>query len=137
MKVEDLILNPDNVMDYQAEDVHSKFGDVCLNAHMQINKFIESQIGWTLDGGGRYAEWLNEIGIQHQTENGWWNETAVDPANILAFIKYENEDNESTSLVDNYLNLKKQFNQSKKFSVSMIVGHTIVTDYIESKLEDM
>ena len=79
-------LNVDNVLNWQY-DVNGYKGKECLKHHLEINEIIEEHTGLE-DGGGEYANWLNGIGLEHITDEGWWNQTAVDEDNIRDFIDY-------------------------------------------------
>lgn len=66
--------------------------DECLEAHMTLNTYLDDQLGGSEDWGSKYANWLNSMGFEHQTDDGWWNLIAVTPENIQAFIKFWDDD---------------------------------------------
>ena len=131
-------LTPDNVLDYQEENVHSMLGQKHLELHMQINSYIESlHPSNRVDGGGRYASWLNNLGFEHQTDEGWWNQTAVDLDNIDLFIEWEQWDNANDPTQDNekMLKIKNRIerlqNLPKGVKLDLIEEHVSVDDYLE------
>jgi len=66
---------------------------------MELNEVLSESLLGVRDGGGEYASWLANIGIQYQTDTGWWNTTAVDPENINAFIEYNNAEPDDNLVV--------------------------------------
>ncbi|WP_297532999.1 hypothetical protein [Thalassolituus sp.] len=130
MRVRDIFLTPANVLDYQEENVRSIDGQKHLNYHMELNEALCDATSQGIDSGGEYASWLNNIGIQHQTEFGWWNETAVDKDNMQAFVDYWHGE-QGDSLVDAYLELKNKIKDlPKNLRLEMIGNHTNVRDYL-------
>lgn len=101
MEITDIVVNPDNLDKYSFSTQTVRMGciqlsasmldrkgfDDCLTAHMTLNTYLDSQLG-DGDWGGKYANWLNEMGFEHQTDDGWWNLIAVTPENIQAFIRF-------------------------------------------------
>jgi len=73
---------------------HTREFNKCLKEHMAFNDFLEERITTEtrMDWGGKYATWLNNYGIDHQTENGWWNKHALNPDNYELFIKEQTSD---------------------------------------------
>ena len=87
-KVKEIFLTPKNVMEYQAED-RGWFWDKCLKLHFELNNMLDEVTNEDKnDWGGEYANFLNSICIEHQTDSGWWNQTAVDIDNIQFFLDY-------------------------------------------------
>ena len=104
-----IFLTPDNVYDYQATGRGDVNWSECLKHHLEVNDVLDEELG-NNDWGGRYASWLNNIGLEHQTEEGWWNATAVDFDNMELFVKYYKEDymdDEYSHAVIFYENVKK------------------------------
>ncbi len=91
--LKEIFLNRDNVNDWQHDTSWSN--QECLNHHMELNEALDGALGGRTDWGGRYASWLNNIGVSHQTDAGWWNETAVCRENLLCFVQYWSEEEES------------------------------------------
>lgn len=133
MELSDIKVNPNNIKDYQLNAGSTDFGgasisnwilnrkdlDDCLAAHMTLNSYLIDKVG---DCGGGYASWLNSMGIEHQSDEGWWNEAAVTPENIQAFIKTY-EDEQYDALVKAAV---LRYNR-KKFGHDMI----LVSDFLE------
>lgn len=139
MNITDVVVNPDNIHEYDIPTEPVDLGcatvsawilnrgelDKCLAAHMTLNTFLEEQTDLD-DAGGEYANWLNSMGFEHQTDNGWWNEIAVNPANIFFFIALTN------NIGGAYSNYKlkiediiKRYNKNK-FNHDM----TLVVDFV-------
>ena len=88
-----LLINKNNHKKYdQVTQPWDILWDDAYKAMMDLNSLLEDELGNTIDWGGRYAKWLNELGFEHQTENGWWNLIAIDPDNIQAFIDAMKDD---------------------------------------------
>lgn len=81
------IITPENHAHFTRADYNDWGGKECMNANNSINTYLEEKLGKRFDYGGKYATWLNNFGISHQTDNGWWSLAAVDPDNLEAFIK--------------------------------------------------
>ena len=130
MKVREIFLTPENVLSYQSEDVHSRVGAEHLRLHMDLNSALNEATSASIDSGSQYAAWLNNIGICHQTESGWWNQTAVDKENMQAFVDYWHGDAGDT-LVDAYLELKEKIQSlPKNIRIEMIDRHINVREFI-------
>lgn len=94
-ELKEIFLNRSNVDQWQEEDVHSFDGRECLKKHLELNEALCDALGNKNDWGGRYAGWLNNIGIEHQTDEGWWNETSVCRDNLLCFVEFYSIDEEN------------------------------------------
>lgn len=82
------IINQQNHAEFTKANETWEYGwKKCMEANNSINSYLEEKLGGRFDYGGRYATWLNNFGISHQTDNGWWSLAAVDPDNLEAFIK--------------------------------------------------
>lgn len=131
-------LTPDNVLDYQEENIYSYRGRKHLDLHTAVNTYIESlHPNKHIDGGGRYAVWLNKLGFNHQTDVGWWNQTAVDLDNIHLFIEWELWDNGDNPEQNNekMLRIKSRIerlqNLPKGVRLDLIDHHAKVESYLE------
>ena len=89
IKIREPKIKSENVLDFQSENVHSFEGQKCLEMHFDLNLALDECLGGRNDWGGRYAGFLNRIGLEHQTDSGWWNETAVDMKNLQFFVDWE------------------------------------------------
>lgn len=91
MKLEEIRINPSNhaQYDYPFYDYSRASREKVLDFCNDIPDFIKQEVGIDADWGAEYANFLQGIGIQHQTENGWWSLAAVDPDNITYFIKVQ------------------------------------------------
>jgi hypothetical protein len=71
--------------------------DDALAAMMDVNDVLDEELSsyHSQDWGGRYASFLNSIGIDHTTDNGWWNLTSINPENIQLFIDFTVNDMEA------------------------------------------
>jgi hypothetical protein len=82
------IITPENHAHLtRASETYEYAWKECMEANNSINSYLEEKLGKRFDYGGRYATRLNNFGISHQTDNGWWSLAAVDPDNLEAFIK--------------------------------------------------
>lgn len=128
-------LTPDNVMNSENQvDCRSWESDKCLRLHMEINDYIEFLCdNNSFDGGGRYASWLNNLGFQHQTDNGWWNETAVDLDNINLFAEWYKWDgdlrNEKLESIRSRIDLIKNA-KAMKVGVQLIAEYSKISDFL-------
>lgn len=130
-KVKQIFLTPNNVLDYQEDDVYSFEGRKHLVLHMELSAAIEDSLNSKCgDGGGLYAEFLNNIGLQHQTDKGWWNETAVDLDNIQFFVDYHNGELEGEYYDDVERLKEKLSNMPKGVCIELKPDHTNVEDYL-------
>lgn len=135
MEITDIAVNPDNISDFDLSTssvdlgcarvgawlLNGKALDSCLDAHMTLNSYLSEKTGGD-DAGGKYANWLNSMGFYHQSDNGWWNEIAVTPENILSFVKtYEDEK------FDELVNCSIERFKRKKFNHDM----TLVSEFLE------
>lgn len=61
-----------------------------LDIQTDIHRFLDDTLAGlgNKDWAGQYATFLNKLGIEHQTKNGWWNEAAVNHENLKAFVKF-------------------------------------------------
>jgi hypothetical protein len=57
-----------------------------LTAMSDVNAMLAEELGGNIDWGGKYASWMDSLGIGSTTENGWWSLAAIDPDNIQLFI---------------------------------------------------
>jgi len=98
---EEIVLpfNPKNVGHFDPDtdspwtSFGSEHGKRAMAAHDSLVSLFDERIGGgeRVDHGSDYANWLNALGINHQTENGWWNRAAVDPRNIATYINFRND----------------------------------------------
>ena len=99
MEIPDILITPDNhhVFNLSEEEylwTHSIIFNSCFRANNSINEYFEAVLGDGQDWGGEYATWLDRIGIDSNSENGWWSIAAVDRENIEAFIEFEQDETE-------------------------------------------
>lgn len=135
MEITDIVVNPDNFSDFDLSTESVSLGcasvsawmvngrelDACLDAHMTLNSYLSEKTGGD-DAGGKYANWLNSMGFEHQSDNGWWNIIAVTPENIQSFIKtYEDEE------FDEKINQAISRFKRKTFNHDM----TLVSEFLE------
>ena len=61
-----------------------------LDVQTDIHRFLDKSLNrfGNKDWAGQYATFLNKLGIYHQTDNGWWNEAAVNHENLKAFLEF-------------------------------------------------
>lgn len=135
MKVREIFLNRKNVHEYQEDNVDCYYGRKCLDKHMEVNDALTDAIeNKSIDSGGRYASWLNDIGINHQTDEGWWNETAVCSENMQLFADYEN-DVVDPVITDAYLDIKSKLNNLPKgVTIEMKEAYVDVEQFIRDTL---
>lgn len=130
MKVNNITLTPDNVLNYQSDDVHSIDGRMHLGLHMELNEAIEDALIYKkCDGGVKYAGFLNNLGIEHQTDKGWWNQTAVDTDNMQFFVDYQNGDlsEEDQELVSKAMTTVRQIPSRVKYELES--NYVTVSDF--------
>lgn len=135
MEITEIAVNPNNLHRFNlptgmvdlgcasisAWALNGKELDSCLEAHMTLNSYVEEQTGVD-DAGGKYANWLNSMGFEHQSDEGWWNEIAVTPENIQAFVATYKDiafDERIESAIERY--------SRKKFRHDM----TLVSEFVE------
>ena len=90
-KIEALTLNPENVLGYQESD-RGYYWNKCMELHSELYTLFDEVLGQANDWGGTYSSFLESLGLAFQTEQGWWNQTAVDKDNIFIFISYYLDD---------------------------------------------
>jgi len=136
MEITDIAVNPQNLSEWSFSTEPVDLGiatfsarllkpqayNDCLTAHLTLNNFLDDQLGGTEDWGSKYANWLNSMGFDHQSDDGWWNLIAVTPGNIRAFIKFWDDD-EYQAVV---LAATERYNR-KKFKHDF----TLVSDFVE------
>lgn len=127
-------LTPENVMDHQLESGRWGFNK-CLDLHMEINSYINHICGnEKFDGGGEYADWLNSLGFSHQTDEGWWNKTAVDIRNIELFAEWWKWDSdfpsEKMEAIKSRIEAAKALSNFKGMSINMLEHHCVVESYL-------
>lgn len=129
-------LTPENIMlpKHQVES-NSWGSSKCLDLHMEINSYVEFLCGNDgCDAGGHYANWLNSIGFQHQTDDGWWNATAADLENIELFAKWYKWDGELIDLqlmkIKRRIEVFEEFKSMRGARVELIDRHSKVSDYL-------
>lgn len=135
MEITDIVVNADNYDQFNLSTKSVDFGcatvsawmvngrelDKCLDAHMTLNSYLEEKTPYQ-DAGSKYANWLNSMGFEHQSDEGWWSLLAVEQETIECFVKYANDDDYKV-LVDSAIERYKR----KRFA------HEIksVSDFIE------
>lgn len=128
MEITDIVVNADNYDQFNLSTKSVDFGcatvsawmvngrelDKCLDAHMTINSYLSEKTNYQ-DAGSEYANWLNSMGFEHQSDEGWWSLLAVEQDTIESFVKYANDDNYKT-LVDAAIERykRKRFNHEIK-----------------------
>ena len=90
-KIEALTLNPDNVLDYQELD-RGYYWNKCMKLHSELHTLFDEVLGEANGWGGTYSSFLESLSLAFQTDEGWWNQTAVDKDNIFIFISYYLDD---------------------------------------------
>ncbi len=96
---------------------------VALELNNDINKYFDEVFNSSsVDWGGKYATWLNNLGIPNETDNGWWSLAAIAPENIQAFIRdYTDETDEYTERIENVMKairlMKKTHNVTAKINI--------------------
>ena len=92
MKITDIKVTPENHSQYNLE-YHEWNKQKCLDAHTTLNEFLDNELGsMSQDWGGQYASFLDRMGIDSNSENGWWSIDAVRHENIEAFIDFKNDE---------------------------------------------
>ena len=92
MEIQDIRITTDNYQDYDLSPDEHWSGSIAWNNALDVQSDVHRFLDNKLDGygskdwAGKYATWLNNQGIEHQTDNGWWGEAAVSHSNLLAFI---------------------------------------------------
>lgn len=89
-----------------------------LDIHNDINKYLDEKLDSSItDWGGQYASFLQNVGIEHQSDNGWWGILAVDPENIQLFVDYNLEDETGERINEE---LVSEYNRTKAFYKKLI-----------------
>jgi hypothetical protein len=123
-------INPDNHSRYDCPPNDSWNFNKCLEVHNDIDLYFSSKLGSTItDWGGRYASFLNDIGIDHQSDNGWWSIYAVNHKNIEAFVSYYSDDPDNSNIVHQYESARDIYSTIKKAGF-VNHKHKIVKDAI-------
>lgn len=123
IKISDLTLNPGNVREYNPE--HWSDGNA-MDVHTEINEFLDQFVPGD-DMGGRYATFLNRLGFDHQTDNGWWNHYAVERKNLISFLKcFFNDEHH-----DKVKRVQELIKQQKQLSSRQILHMGFVDEIIE------
>jgi len=127
-------LTPDNVLQYQSEGRGWSF-DKCLELHMEINSYINHLCdNDNFDGGGEYALWLNRLGFSHQTDEGWWNKTAVDLKNMELFSEWYKWDpdvpNNKMEVIKARINTGLELSKHKGLRLNLLDHHCVVESYL-------
>lgn len=59
-----------------------------LDAHTSINDVLDANLGDRHDWGAKYNEFLSGVlGLPANSDNGWWSRAAVEPGNLIAFMR--------------------------------------------------
>lgn len=131
VELKEIFLNQNNVNEWQEEDVHSFRGRECLDKHMELHSALDDALGGRTDWGGRYASWLSNIGVSHESDAGWWNKTAVCRENLLCFVQYYSEEEES-EMAKAYDKRKEAIeNLPKRCSANSIDCYVNIRDLLE------
>ncbi len=99
MELNEIRINPENFQSFDlSSESHwsgSKAWKDALDIQTDIHRYLDEKLAdfGSKDWAGRYATFLNKLGIAHQTDNGWWDEASVMPENLTAFIDFESDDN--------------------------------------------
>src|SRR5438270_3235310 len=80
-------VNPENHSEYDLDSRNQFHFNKCMDVHNDIGLYLSYKVGAKADLD-KYASFLNDVGITHQSDNGWWSVYAVDPKNIESFISY-------------------------------------------------
>ena len=133
-KIEALTLNPDNVLEYQENRTGGFYWNKCMELHSELYTLFDEVLGGGNDWGGAYSSFLESLSLAFQTDEGWWNQTAVDKDNIFIFISYYLDDTfiEESDLA--VLEFIRDVNKAtprkyKKFSESHINIYTMINEY--------
>ena len=88
-----IAVTPDNhaAFDTDAESGTRQF-DVSTTAMNDLNAALSETLGEGPDWAAIYANWLEGLGIGHQSDNGWWSLAAINPDNIKCFIEDYTDD---------------------------------------------
>jgi len=118
-----LLINPENHAHFtRATETYEWAWKECMDANNSIHNYLDEKLGSRrLDWAGRYASFLNNWGISHQTDNGWWSKAAVNLQNLEAFIRYEDPKDEDLDW------------QTKAYDLSVIINGLKKIGRFESK----
>lgn len=96
MEINEIRVNPKNHSRFDVESYPTWTAEFkeSLDAMCDINEFLCSKLDEYDDWGARYATWLDNLGIESNSDNGWWSKAAVTPENIEAFLEFQTEENE-------------------------------------------
>jgi hypothetical protein len=124
MEWKDIIVTVENHKEYNPE--YQEWNkEKALHAHTSLNEFLDYKLGSRkLDWGGRYASFLDKMGIDSNSENGWWSINAVRHENIKAFLDYETND----EFMENYHIAHEKISKIKGFKHS----YFLVTELINA-----
>ena len=132
-KIEALTLNQENVLEYQESD-RGYYWNKCMELHLELYTLFDEVLGQATDWGGTYINFLESLGLAFQTDEGWWNQTAVDRDNIFIFISYYLDDTFIGESDLEVLEFIRDVNKAtprkyKKFIESHTNIYTMLNDY--------
>ena len=89
MTVREIKVTEDNWGRYNASDDRSQDA---MSAMLDLNTALDEAMPYEADWGGRYAGWLDGLGIESNSDEGWWSRAAIDPDNLNTFLKSVTDD---------------------------------------------
>jgi len=124
-------VNPENHSQWDLDPRNRFYFDKCLDVHNDIDLYLNHRLGCINGLSGKYASFLNDVGITHQSDNGWWSMCAVDPKNIEAFITYYTDDPDESTIVNQYDSAANVYTKLKKAGFANH-KYKLVTDAVEA-----
>lgn len=132
MELKDIRITPENWSEFDLSSESHWTGSIAwqnaLDVQTDIHRFLDYHLNsfGNKDWAGQYATFLNNLGIAHETENGWWNESAVNHENINCFLKFIQDEEFEDVVRDAWSNFKRA-----KANDRVDENHTIAFDAIE------
>lgn len=90
----ELLITPENHahMTREGDPLFRAFNE-CMKANTSVNEWLDAQLMTRLgDWGSEYHHFLRSLGIEAETDNGWWSIDAVRAENLEFFVKYVTAD---------------------------------------------
>ena len=105
-----------------------------MELHSELHTLFDEVLGQANDWGGAYASFLESLSLAFQTDEGWWNQTAVDKDNIFIFISYYLDDTFIEESDLEVLEFIRDVNKAtprkyKKFIEDYINIYTMINEY--------
>ena len=105
-----------------------------MELHSELYTLFAEVLGGGNGWGGAYSSFLGSLSLASQTNECWWNQTAVDKDNIFIFISYYLDDTfieeSDLAVLEFIMEVNKATPRKyKKFIESHTNIYTMINDY--------